>query len=95
MYYILAKEIVAKCVEAGILQTQDGGIFIYHDTSKVEPEKYPEGWYLDSEEDVVHSLMDDTEAQRLLLAALEKRGVSMKHRIEYWDTMLKNSPSHE
>ena len=95
MYYILAQEIVAKCVEAGILQTQDGGIFIYHDASKVEPEKYPEGWYLHSEEDVVHSLMNDPEGQEALLTALEERGISMQHRIEYWDKMLKDSPFHE
>ncbi|RGC58441.1 hypothetical protein DXA92_07920 [Agathobaculum butyriciproducens] len=92
MYYIIAKEIVAKCIEVGILQAHDGGILVYHDASQTEPEKYPEGWYLDSEEDVVHSLMADAEGQRTLLEALEEKGVSMQYRIKYWDKMLNNSP---
>ncbi len=94
MYYIVAKEIVAKSIEVGILQAHDGDIFIYHDASQTEPEKYPEGWYLDPEEDVVHSLMADAEGQRILLEALEEKAVSMKHRIQYWDKMLKDNPFH-
>lgn len=89
MYYIVAKEIVAKCIEVGILQAHEGGIFVYHDASQTEPEKYPEGWYLDPEEDVVHSLMADAEGQRILLEALEEKGISMKHRIKYWDKILR------
>lgn len=85
MYYIVAKEIVAKCIEVGILQAHEGGIFVYHDASQTEPEKYPE-------ENVVHSLMADAEGQRILLEALEEKGVSMQYRIEYWDKMLNNSP---
>ena len=95
MYYIAAKEIIQMCVKMDILPAHNGEILIYHQASEIDPDKYPEGWYLHSEEDVVRSLMNDPEGQEALLTALEERGISMQHRIEYWDKMLKDSPFHE
>lgn len=42
MYYILAKEIVQKCIEQGILQKVNGCIPIYEEASDSDPERYPE-----------------------------------------------------
>lgn len=78
----------------GILPAHNDEILIYHQISET-PNKYPEGWHLHSEEEVVCSLMDDTEGQNALLTALEERGISMQHRIECWDKMLKDSSFHE
>ena len=94
MYYILAKEIIDKCIEVGLLHEQDGGIFVYHQASISEPEKYPEGWYLDDKEDTIHDLMHDENGQQILLRELEKKGVSMQDRFEFWDKMLAYSPFH-
>lgn len=54
MYYILAKEIVQKCIEHGILQKVNGCIPIYEKASDSDPERYPEGWVLYPEEDVIY-----------------------------------------
>ena len=55
MYYILAKEIVQKCIEQGILQKVNGCIPLYEEASDSDPERYPEGWVLYPEEDVSFS----------------------------------------
>ena len=54
MYYILSKEIVQKCIEQGILQKVNGCIPLYEKASDSDPERYPEGWVLYPEEDVIY-----------------------------------------
>ena len=88
MYYILAKEIIDKCIEVGLVHEQNGGIFVYHQASISEPEKYPEGWYLDDKEDTIRGLMHDENGQQILLRELEKKGVSMRDRFDYWDKIF-------
>lgn len=74
MYYILAKEIVDKCLELDLLQEINGSIPIWESASPVDPERYPEGWVLYPKEDVIHMVMDNEEAQKNLQdALLEKR----------------------
>ena len=69
----MQKEIIDKCIEVGLLHEQDGGIFVYHQASISEPEKYPEGWYLDDKEDTIRGLMHDENGQQILLRELEKK----------------------
>lgn len=94
MYYILAKEIVDKCLELDLLQEINGSIPIWESASPVDPERYPEGWVLYPKEDVIHMVMDNEEAQKNLQDALLGKGVSMSERKAYWDNMLKYSPFH-
>lgn len=77
MYYILAKEIVQKCIEHGILQKVNGCIPIYEKASDSDPERYPEGWVLYPEEDVIYMIMHDEAGQSALQEALLEKGISM------------------
>ena len=84
MYYILAKEIVQKCIEQGILQKVNGCIPIYEKASDSDPERYPEGWVLYPEgwvlypeEDVIYMIMHDEAGQSALQEALLEKGISM------------------
>lgn len=70
MYYILAKEIVQKCIEQGILQKVNGCIPIYEKASDSDPERYPE-------EDVIYMIMHDEAGQSALQEALLEKGISM------------------
>lgn len=94
MYYILAKEIVDKCLELDLLQEINGSIPIWESASPVDPERYPEGWVLYPKEDVIHMVMDNEEAQKNLQDALLEKGVSMLERKAYWEKMLRYSPLH-
>lgn len=94
MYYILAKEIVEKCLENDLLQEINGSIPIWESALPSDPVRYPEGWVLYPKEDVIHMIMDDEEAQKELLNALMEKGISMAERQAFWDNMLKYSPYH-
>ena len=88
MYYILAKEIVQKCIEHGILQKVNGCIPIYEKASDSDPE----GWVLYPEEDVIYMIMHDEAGQSALQEALLEKGISTEDRKRYWDTMLQYRP---
>lgn len=71
MYYIVAKQLVDKAVEQGILQKLGDNIAVYHEAG----ERAPEGWYLDPYEEVIHEVMDSTEAQNAICEALKEKGI--------------------
>lgn len=74
MIYVEAKRLVDLAVQYNVLSTQDSGILIYRNTGS-DPEKYPEGWYLENKEDVYRDVMADAEGQKALISALKVKGI--------------------
>lgn len=74
-----AFNLVSLCVENGILQEQDGGIFIYR-TSGSDPSEFPEGWYLEDKTSVCQELMEDTEGTEFLVKELANKGIKFEEK---------------
>lgn len=75
MLYIDARELVDQCIDMGILRGKKGSyVFTYRNASETEPEKFPEGWYFNEYEDVIHELMGDDEGIRCLMYAATEAG---------------------
>lgn len=77
MFYIEAKTLVDLAIQHDILQTQDNCIAIYRFAGS-DPEKYPEGWYLEEKESVYHDIMSDTEGQAVLTNALLEKDIDVQ-----------------
>ena len=47
---LFAREILETSIGLGILQEMNGGVVIYHEASKENPENFPAGWYIDDKD---------------------------------------------
>ena len=65
-----------------------GGVFIYHEASKEDPEKLPAGWYIDDKDYTTFSIATDPEAVKYLKAPLKNGGYSFEERKAFWDSFL-------
>lgn len=74
IFYIEAKKLVDLAVQHHVLNMQDGCIPVYRYAGS-DPEQFPEGWYLEEPEDVYRNIMEDTEGQNALIAALKEKGI--------------------
>lgn len=79
LLYVDVWEFVECCLRNGILKRieMDGEWFIpvYREASPDHPEKYPEGWYLQTKDAIIQELLWDEEGIGILLNALEEKGV--------------------
>ena len=85
---IFAREILETSIALGILQEMNGGIVIYHEASKEDPENLPAGWYIDDKDYTTFSIANDPEAVKCLKAPLKKGGYNFKERKEFWDSFF-------
>ena len=63
---LFASEILETSIALGILQEMNGGVVIYHEASKEDPENLPAGWYIDDKNYTAFSIATDPEAIREL-----------------------------
>lgn len=82
---IFAREILETSIALGILQEMNGGVVIYHEASKEDPENFPAGWYIDDKDYTTFSIATDPEAVKCLKAPLKKGGYNFEERKEFWD----------
>lgn len=85
---IFAREILETSIALGILQEMNGGIVIYHEASKEDPENLPAGWYIDDKDYTTFSIANDPEAVKCLKAPLKKGGYNFEERKEFWDSFF-------
>ena len=71
-----------------ILQEMNGGVVIYHEASKEDPENLPAGWYIDDKDYTTFSIANDPEAVKCLKAPLKNGGYSFEERKAFWDSFL-------
>ena len=77
---LFAREILETSIALGILQEMNGGVVIYHEASKEDPENLPAGWYI-----------DDPEAVRELKPFLVEAGYQYEERKAFWENILGNT----
>lgn len=65
-----------------------GGVVIYHEASKEDPENLPAGWYIDDKDYTTFSIANDPEAVKCLKAPLKKGGYNFEERKEFWDSFF-------
>ena len=75
-------------IALGILQEMNGGVVIYHEASKEDPENLPAGWYIDDKDYTTFSIANDPEAVKCLKAPLKKGGYSFEERKAFWDSFF-------
>lgn len=85
---IFAREILETSIALGILQEMNGGVVIYHEASKEDPENLPAGWYIDDKDYTTFSIANDPEAVKCLKAPLKKGGYNFEERKEFWDSFF-------
>lgn len=85
---IFAREILETSIALGILQEMNGGVVIYHEASKEDPENLPAGWYIDDKDYTTFSIANDPEAVKCLKAPLKKGGYNFEERKAFWDSFL-------
>ena len=56
---LFAREILETSIALGILQEMNGGVVIYHEASKEDPENLPAGWYIDDKDYTTFSIATD------------------------------------
>lgn len=78
MKYINALHLIDLSIENNLIKTQDEKLLIYRMASKEFPEKYPEGWYLEDKDYMVHELMEDKEGQDFLIEELRKLNIKFQ-----------------
>ena len=49
---LFASEILETAIGLGILGESNGGVLIYRVASDIDPEDFPEGWYIDDKDTV-------------------------------------------
>ena len=74
---LFAREILETSIGLGILQEMNGGVVIYHEASKENPENFPAGWYI-----------DDKEAVKCLKTPLKKGGYNFEERKAFWNSFF-------
>ena len=60
---LFARKILETSIALGILQEINGGVVIYHEASKEDPENLPAGWYIDDKNYTAFSIATDPEAK--------------------------------
>lgn len=85
---IFAREILETSIALGILQEMNGGVVIYHEASKEDPENFPAGWYIDDKAYTTFSIANDPEAVKCLKAPLKEGGYNFEERKEFWDSFF-------
>lgn len=70
---IFAREILETSIALGILQEMNGGVVIYHEASKEDPENLPAGWYIDDKDYTTFSIAIRQLLKRRKLQNLLKR----------------------
>lgn len=76
---IFAREILETSIALGILQEMNGGVVIYHEASKEDPENLPAGWYIDDKDYTTFSIANDPEAVKCLKAPLKKAATTLRN----------------
>ena len=86
----MLNEIFARetSIALGILQEMNGGVVIYHEASKEDPENFPAGWYIDDKDYTTFSIATDPEAVKCLKAPLKKGGYNFEERKAFWDSFF-------
>lgn len=79
---------VETSIALGILQEMNGGVVIYHEASKEDPENFPAGWYIDDKDYTTFSIANDPEAVKCLKAPLKKGGYNFEERKAFWDSFF-------
>lgn len=85
---IFAHEILETSIALGILQEMNGGVVIYHEASKEDPENFPAGWYIDDKDYTTFSIATDPEAVKCLKAPLKKGGYNFEEHKAFWDSFF-------
>lgn len=85
---IFAREILETSIALGFLQEMNGGVVIYHEASKEDPENLPAGWYIDDKDYTTFSIANDPEAVKYLKAPLKNGGYSFEERKAFWDSFF-------
>ena len=88
---IFAREILETSIALGILQEMNGGVVIYHEASKEDPENLPAGWYIDDKNYTTFSIATDPEAIRELKPCLVEAGYQYEEREAFWENNLGNT----
>lgn len=78
-------------IALGILQEMNGGVVIYHEASKEDPENLPAGWYIDDKNYTTFSIATDPEAIRELKPCLVEAGYQYEEREAFWENILGNT----
>ena len=65
-----------------------GGVVIYHEASKEDPENLPAGWYIDDKDYTTFSIANDPEAVKYLKAPLKNGGYSFEERKAFWNSFF-------
>lgn len=68
-----------------------GGVVIYHEASKEDPENLPAGWYIDDKNYTTFSIATDPEAIRELKPCLVEAGYQYEEREAFWESILGNT----
>lgn len=85
---LLAREILETSIALGILQEINGGVVVYHEASKEDPENLPAGWYIDDKDYTAFSIATDPEAVKYLKAPLKKGGYNFEERKAFWNSFF-------
>lgn len=87
---LFAREILETSIALGILQEMNGGVVIYHEASKEDPENLPAGWYIDDKNYTTFSIATDPEAIRELKPCLVEAGYQYEEREAFWKNTYQN-----
>ena len=74
---LFAREILETSIGLGILQEMNGGVVIYHEASKENPENFP-----------AFSIATDKEAVKCLKTPLKKGGYNFEERKAFWNSFF-------
>ena len=85
---LFAREILETSIGLGILQEMNGGVVIYHEASKENPENFPAGWYIDDKDYTAFSIATDKEAVKCLKTPLKKGGYNFEERKAFWNSFF-------
>lgn len=92
-------KLIEACEQAGILRTSpdDPNDILVYRMEGNPPEENPEGWYAVNAHTLAQELMNDLEGQKVLLDALEEKGVEFKTEPSYHKgfSFLKDGIGHE
>ena len=90
-------KLIEACEQADVLQASPddpNDILVYR---MAGDDQHPEGWYAINAHTLAQELMNDTDGQRILLDALEEKGVEFKTEPSYHKgfSFLKDGIGHE
>ena len=74
MKYIDSINLINLAIENDLIISIDEDILVYRKASDTKPE----GWYIDSKEQIAHELMNDKKGQETIINSLKQIGVEFK-----------------